>query len=61
MPFVNVKLAGTITKEQKKEIARRMTEVLQDVAGKNPSSTYIVFEEVERDDWAIGGTLLSDR
>ncbi|HMB20147.1 MAG TPA: 4-oxalocrotonate tautomerase family protein [Spirochaetota bacterium] len=61
MPFVNIKLAGNISKEQKQELAMRVTEALQDVAGKTPASTYIVFEEVEREDWAVGGTLLSDR
>ncbi len=61
MPFVNVKLAGTITKEQKKEIAKKMTDILEEVAGKKPSSTYIVFEEVEREDWAAGGILLSEK
>ena len=58
MPYVNVKLAGTITKEQKKEIAKEITETLQKHAHKPPSYTYIVFEEVKMEDWAIGGSLL---
>ena len=58
MPFVNVKLAGTISKEQKKEIAKEITETLQKHAHKPPSYTYIVFEEVKMEDWAIGGSLL---
>ena len=58
MPYVNVKLAGSITKEQKKEIAKEITETLQKNAHKPPSSTYSVFEEVEMEDWAIGGNLL---
>ena len=58
MPFVNVKLAGSISKEQKKEIAKEITETLQKHAHKPPSYTYIVFEEVKMEDWAIGGNLL---
>ena len=58
MPFVNVKLAGNISKEQKKEIAKEITETLQKHAHKPPSYTYIVFEEVKMEDWAIGGNLL---
>ena len=58
MPFVNVKLAGSISKEQKKEIAKEITETLQKHAHKPPSYTYIVFEEVKMEDWAIGGSLL---
>lgn len=60
MPYINVKVAGSLTVEQKKTIADKFSHVLYDVAGKKPSSTYIVFEEVERDSWAVGGTLLSD-
>ncbi|KRP07412.1 MAG: 4-oxalocrotonate tautomerase family protein [Rhodospirillaceae bacterium] len=58
MPFINVKLAGILNKDQKKQIAQEMTEVMQRVANKPASYTYIVFEEVKTEDWAIGGSLL---
>lgn len=58
MPYVNIKLAGSVTKEQKKQIAKEITETLQRVAHKPPSYTYIVFEEVAYEDWAIAGELL---
>lgn len=58
MPYVNVKLAGSVTKEQKKQIAKEITETLEKHAHKPANYTYIVFEEVEFEDWAIGGELL---
>ena len=58
MPYVNVKLAGKLDKNQKQEIAKEITDVMQRVANKPASYTYIVFEEVESEDWAIGGNLL---
>ena len=58
MPYINVKLAGNLNKDQKKEIAKEMTELMQRVAKKPASYTYIVFEEVRNEDWAIGGNLL---
>jgi 4-oxalocrotonate tautomerase len=58
MPFINVKLAGSVTKDQKAQIAKEITETMQKHAHKPPSYTYIVFEEVEFEDWAIGGNLL---
>ena len=58
MQFINVKLAGILNKDQKKQIAQEMTEVMQRVANKPASYTYIVFEEVKTEDWAIGGSLL---
>ena len=58
MPYINVKLAGKLDKNQKQEIAKEITDVMQRVANKPASYTYIVFEEVESEDWAIGGKLL---
>lgn len=58
MPYVNIKLAGSVTKEQKKLIAKEITETLEKHAHKPANYTYIVFEEVEYEDWAIGGELL---
>ena len=58
MPYINVKLAGTLNRSQKEEIAKEITEVMQRVAGKPPSYTYIVFDEVKGEDWGIGGGLL---
>jgi len=58
MPFINVKLAGALNKDQKQQIAKEITEVMQRVVNKPASYTYIVFEEVKTEDWAIGGALL---
>ena len=58
MPYINVKLAGNLNKEQKQEIAKEITDVMQRVANKPPSYTYIVFNEVASEDWAIGGNFL---
>ena len=58
MPYINVKLAGKLDKNQKQEIAKEITDVMQRLANKPASYTYIVFEEVESEDWAIGGNLL---
>ncbi len=61
MPYVNVKVAGTLTKEQKRKIVEGITKVLQEVANKPPEATYIVIEEVDRDNWGKAGKLLSDK
>ena len=60
MPYVNIKLAGEITREQKAQIAKEITETLERVAKKPKSYTYITFEEVAYEDWAIGGKLLDE-
>lgn len=58
MPYINVKLAGALTREQKAEIAREITETMERVAHKPKNYTYIVFDEVAAEDWAIGGVPL---
>lgn len=60
MPYVNVQVAGPLTKDQRTKIAERITSALHDIAGKQPETTYIVFEEVERERWAVAGKLLSE-
>jgi 4-oxalocrotonate tautomerase len=60
MPFVNVMVAGPLSKDQKKALADKITSALEEVAGKDPKTTYIVFEEVDRENWAAGGKLLTD-
>ena len=60
MPYVNVKLAGTVTREQKQKIAQEITATLERHAHKPPEYTYITFEEVDYEDWAIAGRLLDE-
>jgi len=61
MPYVNVKVAGKLSREQKREIVEGITKLLEKVANKPPSATYVVIEEVDRDNWGKGGRLLSDK
>jgi 4-oxalocrotonate tautomerase len=58
MPYVNVKLAGALSKEQKAKIAKEITDTLERVANKPKSYTYIVFDEVDGENWAVAGELL---
>jgi 4-oxalocrotonate tautomerase len=61
MPFVDVKVLGTLTIEQKRELARRFTSALQEVAGKPPAYTHVVFHEIPDTSWANEGTLFADQ
>ncbi len=62
MPYVNVKITREgATPEQTAELIRRMTQVLVDVLGKNPATTAIVIDEVDTDNWGIGGISVTER
>ncbi|SDY44251.1 tautomerase family protein [Nitrosomonas halophila] len=60
MPYVNIRLAGKLSREQKQQIAQEITDTLERVANKPKSYTYIAFDEKPHDSWAIGGKLLGD-
>ncbi len=62
MPYVNVKITREgATPEKKAEVIRRMTQVLVDVLGKNPETTVVVIDEVDTDNWGIGGISVTER
>ena len=56
MPFVNIKITNEgATADQKAELIKGVTDLLVKVLGKNPKTTVVVIEEVETDNWGIGG------
>jgi 4-oxalocrotonate tautomerase len=60
MPYVNIRIAGTLSRDQKKQIAAEITDTLERVARKPKSYTYIAFDELPDENWAIGGKLLGE-
>lgn len=60
MPYVNIKIAqGGTTTEQKQELIKGVTQLLFDVIGKPYKSTYVVIDEVDTDNWGVGGESLT--
>ncbi|AIC21174.1 MULTISPECIES: tautomerase family protein [Pseudomonas] len=56
MPFVNVRITRDgVTREQKAQVIREITETLQRVLNKAPELTHIVIEEVDTDNWGYAG------
>ena len=60
MPYGNILIAGTLSREQKKKIAEEITDTLERVAHKPRSYTYIAFDELPNENWAIAGELLGE-
>lgn len=62
MPYVNIKITREgATAEQKGRLIAGATELLQTTLGKNPATTVVVIEEVETDNWGIGGESVTIR
>jgi 4-oxalocrotonate tautomerase len=62
MPMINLKITkGESTPQQKAQVMQEMTEVIQRVMGKNPDTTIVIIEEVDTDNWGIGGKSVTQR
>jgi 4-oxalocrotonate tautomerase len=61
MPYVNIKITNEIvTKEQKSKLIEGATQLLLDVLNKNPATTVVVIDEVDTDNWGIGGECVTE-
>ncbi|MFT6556330.1 tautomerase family protein [Sneathiella sp.] len=62
MPYVNIKITreGGTTAEQKAELIAGVTNLLSETLNKNPSTTFVVIDEVDLDNWGIGGLPVED-
>ncbi len=62
MPYVNIRITNEgATTEQKAQLIEGTTQLLVDVLGKNPATTVVVIDEVETDNWGVGGESITVR
>ena len=62
MPYVSIRITRDgATAKQKAALIRGATQLLVDVLGKNPQTTVVVIDEVETDNWGIGGETVTER
>ena len=61
MPFVNIRITNEgATTEQKQRLIKGVTDLLADVLGKNRKTTFVIIDEVETDNWGIGGESVTE-
>ncbi|MBU1404033.1 MAG: tautomerase family protein [Proteobacteria bacterium] len=58
MPYVNIRLAGTLTREQKEKMCAGVTTVIAEVTNKPEDSILIFVDEDQHENIAKGGKLL---
>ena len=62
MPYVNIRITREgATPKHKAALIRGVTQLLVDVLDKNPETTVVTIEEVDTDNWGIGGVSLTER
>jgi 4-oxalocrotonate tautomerase len=61
MPYVNIKITREgATREQKARLIKGVTDLLGEVLDKDPATTFVVINEVEMEDWGVGGLPVED-
>jgi len=61
MPYVNIKITDEqVTPQQKAALIKGATQLLVDVLDKNPATTVVVIDEVNTDNWGVGGHVVTD-
>ena len=60
MPMIKVEMLSGRSAEQKRRLAKALTETFVEICGGEPKAVQIIFADVERSDWAVGGTLCSE-
>ncbi len=64
MPYVNIKLTREtqpITAEQKAAIIKGVTDLLVDVIDRGPATTVVVIDEIDTDNYGVGGETITVR
>ncbi|MSQ41340.1 MAG: 4-oxalocrotonate tautomerase [Dehalococcoidia bacterium] len=60
MPIVRIEMWPGRTKAQKAELARVITEAMVTIARTTADQTFVIFQDVAKEDWAQGGVLSSE-
>jgi 4-oxalocrotonate tautomerase len=60
MPVIKVNMLAGRTLELKRALAKTLTDGYVQVCGGKPQSVWILFEDIDKADWSIGGELCSD-
>lgn len=60
MPYVNIQITQGVTREQKAQLVREITDSLVNVLGKKPEYTHIVIQEIKEEDWGFSGMLTDE-
>lgn len=63
MPIINVKMThedGGATKEQKEELAKKLTDAFVETFGRGEKTCVITIDEISTDNYAIGGETITN-
>jgi 4-oxalocrotonate tautomerase len=61
MPFVNIRITkeGHVGKKEKNQLIQGVTKLLVDTLGKNPASIVVIIDEIDTDNYGLGGASIT--
>lgn len=64
MPYVNIKITREqepVSAEQKAALIKGVTDLLVDVIQRGPKTTVVVIDEIDTDNYGVGGETITSR
>lgn len=62
MPYINIQVTRDgVTAEQKQALIRGATDLVVRVLDKDPEHTFVVIDEIDTDNWGLGGESVTRR
>ena len=64
MPYVNIRITReqeAVTPEQKAALIKGVTDLLVDVINRGPATTVVVIDEIDTDNYGVGGETITQR
>lgn len=61
MPVIRVEMTEGRTVEQKRALAKELTDAFVRTCNGKADSVYVVIDDVKKEDWAVAGKLIADR
>ena len=61
MPVITIRLLEGRSVEQKRELVKIISEAVSRIAKTPLEGVHVIFENVSRTDWGLGGELFADR
>jgi len=56
MPYIKIEVTRDgVTKEQKQQLIKGVTQLLVEILNKDPQLTHVVIDEIETDNWGVAG------
>lgn len=60
MPYVNIQVTKGVSRKQKVELVKDITDSLIRVLGKTPDHIHVVIQEINEEDWGFSGLLTDE-